>query len=179
MQLRIDVIGEPSVDATLDFGFDTQDISVPITLDRIVLYAPPPEMPYEEDLEFLTDIIPLKDGKEQRISPRKNPRQYFRWNHVIENGPHLQRFHNIMYEWQTRTFGIPIWDDMVFLSSDAAAGSGSIDVTNTQYTDFREGELIVIYKDDTISDVLTADTVGSTTIILLLMLMIKELLLLL
>lgn len=166
MQLRIDVIGEPSVDTTLDFGFDVETIYVPITLDRIVLYAPPPEMPYDEELEFKTDIITLKDGTEQRISVRKNPRQFFKWNHVIEDGLERQRIHNILYEWQTRTYGIPIWHDMVRLTSLAASGSTSLNVTNTAYTDFRQDELVVIYQDDTVFNVLTASAIGSTTITL-------------
>jgi hypothetical protein len=166
MQLRIDVIGEPSVDTTLDFGFDTETIYVPITLDRIVLYTPLPEMPYDEELEFLTDIITLKDGTEQRISVRKNPRQFFNWNHVLEDGTERQRLSNILFEWQTRTYGIPIWHDMVRLSVDTASGSTSLNVTNTDYCDFRDDELIVIYQDDIVFDVLTASAIASTTITL-------------
>lgn len=166
MQLRIDVIGEPKVDTTLDFEFDTETIKVPITLDRIVLYTPPPEMPYDEELEFGTDIITNKDGSEQRISYRKNPRQFFKWRHVFEDGLVRQRLHNILFEWESRSYGIPIWHDMVRLTVNTSAGASTLNVTNTDYTDFRENELIVIYQDDVVFDVLEATAIGSTTITL-------------
>lgn len=153
MTLEVDTSGEPNVDSTLDFVFDVGTTEVPITLQRVVLFALQPESGYDEFLEFLTEVINHDDGSEQRIAWRKNPRQLFDWRVIVEDGASRSRLENIIYEWQRRVFGIPVWHEQTTLTSAATAGDTTINVGETDFRDFREGGLVLIYQDDIVNDV--------------------------
>ena len=160
MKLVVDTSGEPNVDTTLDFVFGADTIQVPITLQRVVLFPLRPESGYLEVLEFLTEIIPHDDGTEQRIAKRKNPRQLFNWDFIIEEGRERARLENILFEWQRRVFGIPIWHEATSLTVAASIGATTINVVDTDFRDFREGGLALIYQDDVVNDVVTVATGG-------------------
>lgn len=168
MQLQVDTDGPASVDSTLEFVFGTvpQTIFVPITFDRVVLFVPEPELPYVEFLEFLTDVMEHKDGTEQRFKLRKSPRQFFQWNWILEDGVERSKFHNTLFEWQTRVFGIPVWHDETILTSAASINDTVINVRDTTYGDFRAGGLVVLYTDENTFDVHTIDSLTATSITL-------------
>lgn len=158
--------GPPVVDTTLDFVFDTMTISPIIQLNRLVLFDLPPEMPYTELLEFLTDIHAHRDGSEQRIALRKNPRQSFEWDLVLEDAFTRSRIHNLLFDWHARNFGIPIWHEARFLSAAVTAGAMTASIATTSYADYRVGGLVLIYESHTKFDVMEIDTagIGATTL---------------
>jgi hypothetical protein len=162
MELLVDTSGDPSVDTTLDFVFDVGTTEVPISLQRVVLFPVIPESGYLEYLEFATEILEHEDATEQRISLRKNPRQMFDWKLVVEDGRARARLENYMFEWQRRVFGIPIWHELTRLTSAATIGDTVINVGETDYRDFREGGLVLVYTSDTVSDVGTIAVGGIT-----------------
>lgn len=166
MTLQVEASGEANIDGTLDFVFDVGTSSVPITLQRVVLFPLPPESDYTENLEFLTEILTGDDGSEQRIAWRKNPRQLFEWKVIVEDGTSRSRLQNILYEWQRRVFGIPIWHEQTKLTTAATAGDTVLTVSQTDYRDFREGGLVLVYQDDVVNDVVTiaAGGIGASTI---------------
>lgn len=168
LTLSIETTGEASVDTTLDFVFSSGTTSVPITLERVVLFPLQPEAGYRETLEFLTEILGHVDGSEQRIALRKNPRQLFDWTIAVPDGASRSRLENIIYEWQRRIFGIPIWHEATRLTVAATTGDTTINVRETAYRDFRVGSLVVVYVSDTQNDVGTIATsgLGATTITL-------------
>jgi len=169
MTLEVDTTGPPNVDTTLDFVFSSvpQTTSVPIEIQRILLLNMPPEKGYVEVLEFVTDIIPHIDGTEQRISPRKNPRQLFEWAVKVEEGREHALFENILFDWQQRTFGLPMWHELTELTVTAAAGATTtLNVDTTDYSDYRVGGLILIYTDQFTFDVGEVSAFTSTTITL-------------
>lgn len=163
-QLQVDPSGAPSVDTTLDFGFDIGTIYVPITFDRVVLFDMPPELPYLEELEFLTDILLHTDGSEQRAALRKNPRQFFEWNILLADGPERARIHNKLFDWQSRVFGIPVWHELTFSTAAATAGALTINVQSTNFADYRVGGLVLVYRDQTTFDVLELASFTSTSV---------------
>lgn len=171
LQVQVDIEGPPSVNSTLDYTFDVpQTIKIPITFERVILLVPGgtaaggPEAPYIEILEFLTDVIKHKDGSEQRHSPRKRPRQLFEWQFILEDGPERSFLHNIIFEWQARMFGVPIWHEMTFTTSSLTSGVTQIPVQTTDYSDFRVGDLVVIYQDNNVFDVQGVGALTSTLI---------------
>lgn len=168
MTLQVDTAGEPNVDSTLDFVFDTGTTPVPITLQRVVLFPLAPESGYLEMLEFSTEIIEHDDGSEQRISWRKNPRQMFDWKVVVEDGASRSRLENILYEWQRRIFGIPVWHEQTRLTASVSIGTTVLPVAETDFRDLREGGLVLIYQDDYINDVgtIAVGGIGANTITL-------------
>lgn len=164
MTLQVNSLGEATVDSTLDFVFDTGTIHVPITLQRVVLFTLPPELPYTEILEFLTDIIAHLDGTEQRFSLRKNPRQKFDWEIAMDPGIERQLLDSILFEWQSRLFGVPIWHELSFLTTPVAPAATVITVETTNFADYRIGSLALIYTSQSVYDVLTVQSLTSTSV---------------
>ena len=165
MTLDVSTMGDPFVDATLDFGFTgIGTISLPIMIQRIVLWGLPPELPYDETLGFLTDVKTRKGGKERRHSLRKSPRRVFGFNYLIDEGTTAQVLENLLFDFQGLTFGVPGWFEDTELSAGISAGATSITVPQTAYRDFRVGSLVVILESQSTFDVLEIDSLTATTI---------------
>jgi hypothetical protein len=164
MTLLVDTIGEPFVDTTLDFVFDTGTMYIPLEVQRVTLFNLPPEMPYTEVLEFATDVIEHSDGSEQRISIRKNPRQLFDWQIIMEPGIERQIVDSVMFNWQSRIYGIPIWHELTTLTTAATIGTLTITVGTTNYADYRIGGLVLIRSSQTDYDVLVLVSKTATTL---------------
>lgn len=160
--LEVSPSGPPVVDTTLDFVFDTMTISPIIQLNRLVLFDLPPELPYTELLEFLSEIHAHRNGGEHRISLRKNPRQFFEWDLVLEDSFTRSRIHNLLFDWHARAFGIPIWHESRFLAVAAAVDDLTITLPTTSFADYREGGLALIYESHTKFDVLEIEAGGIT-----------------
>lgn len=164
MTVDVSTNGDPFVDATLDFafsGFDT--IFVPIEIQRIVLWGIRPEQEYGELLGFLTNVYESKDGTEKRESLRKAPRQSWGYRYLIDEGAIAQTLENLLFEFHARTFGVPVWFEETTLTAGIAAGVSVIAVGDTDFRDFREGGLAVIFVDQSTFDVLEIDTGGITS----------------
>ena len=164
LTLQVTPDGVPQFNATLDFGFNVGTSKLPVTGSRIVLFPFRPETPLIERLRFLTDILEHKDGTEQRISLRKAPRQEFDLTLLLEDGPERQRYDNLMFDWQARVFGLPMWHEPTFLASAASAGATSINVGSTDFADYRVGGLAVIYSSETSFETIEITSVGPTAI---------------
>jgi len=152
-QVQVSTNGPPSIDGTLDFTTDVGDISVRITGSRVVMFPFEPETLIEEKLEFLTDVIEAADGTEQRITIRKHPRQSFTMRYRVEEGKERRRLHNLLFDWQSRVFGVPVWFEARKLDADVSAGETTITV-DTAYGDFRTGSLAIVWQDSETFDAL-------------------------
>lgn len=166
LQLEITLNGPAVVDETLDYTFtDTGLISIPITLQRVILFPVRPELPYEETLEWLTDVLVKVDGTEQRVAVRKNPRQLLGWDVLVEDGAERSILENILFDWQARQFGLPMWHESTSLTGAVTGGSTTvISVGSTANADFRDGGLVIIYESQTKYDVLNLVSHTATTI---------------
>jgi len=163
MTLDVAIAGDPVVVGDLTFVFSgVGTIVVPITLQRIVLFGVRPELPFSELLRFLTDVRTSKDGSEKRQRVRSFPRQAWQHRFLLEEGAEAQRIELAMVEYQSRTWGLPVWDEDSALTVAAAAGATTITVNATAWRDFREGGFVVIFTDAETFDVLEIDTGGIT-----------------
>jgi len=161
--LQVSTEGSPTLNDTLDFVFDVDTVSVLITGRRIVMFPVRPEAPVKEILEFLTDIMEHLDGSEQRVADRKNPRQEFEFALALDGN--TRRFvENLLFDWQSRVFGLPIWHEPSFLTAAATLGQSSISVDDTTLGDYREGGMAIVLTDRFTYDALEIATLGSQTI---------------
>ena len=167
MTLDVSTAGDPFVDATLDFFFTGVGTAlVPITIQRIVLWGKTPEQPFSEVLSSLTDVFPAKAGKEKRHSLRKNPRQSWEYEFLIDEGEESQILENLLFDFQHRTFGVPVWFEDSTLTAAVTAGDTTITVDSTDYRDYRVGGRAVIFTDQGTFDVLeiASGGISSTTL---------------
>lgn len=173
MTVEISTSGPANVDGTIDFVFSIAGtILVPVVLQRIVLFYVIPENDDEfiEELEFGTDVIPSLDGSEMRPSYRKRPRQFFEYDYrlfeIDEDGGERQKIQNMLFGWQSRTFGLPVWFFETFTTQIVSAGATSIQVDSTDYRDFRIGGYACVIVDEFTFDVLEIDSLTSSSITL-------------
>lgn len=166
MLLEVTQDGQATVDSTLDFAFSSGTVSVPITLERVVAFIFRPENDYQESLEWLTDVLPHKDGTEQRPSLRKNCRQFFDFTYfVADTADEAQAFENFLFDWQDNTFGLPIWHEERVTTAAISATDTSIPVDSTAYADFRVGGLVLILDEENdVFEVLSISAVNPTSI---------------
>lgn len=165
LTLEISPNGPPTIDGLLVFDFDVAyDGEILITGSRIVLLPFVPETPVEETLEFLTDILTRKDGSEQRINLRKNPRQGFNLVYLREEGTELSRFDILLFGWQSRAFGLPTWTEAADLSAPASSGSFTVNVESTEGLDLRVGELATVWEDESTFDALAVASFTATSV---------------
>ncbi len=164
LTLDVSTSGDAFVDTTLDFLFETGTTMVPIAVQRIVLFGLPPELPFDEFLAFLTRIRRTKDGTEKRQSPRKSPRQSWGYTYRLDDEPTTQLLLNLLFDYQARVFGVPVWLDDMELTADLAAGATTVPVNETAFRDIRVGGLVVILQSQTVFDVLEVTATTATTI---------------
>ena len=157
--------GLPNFDTTIDFTFSgVGTYYLRVIGNRIALLTADFDGGVVEILSFLTDILTKTDGSEQRISPRKQPRQRFEASFILD-GTQRQTVQSILYGWQANTISIPVWPEMMELTSDITGGTtDTADVDSTSNVDLREGGLAVVFKDDQHFDVLTVSSKTSTSI---------------
>lgn len=163
MTLEVSTVGDAFIDDTLDFTFSTMTLAIPIVVQRIVLWGLRPEQPYTETLGFLTNVYLAMSGNEKRESVRKNPRQSWGYNYIIEEGSESQILENLLFDFQSRTFGVPVWHDESALTVAAVATDTTITVDSTAFRDYRVGSLVVVFTSQQTFDVLTIDAGGITS----------------
>jgi len=122
-----------------------------------------PERGIIESLEWLTNAIEAKDGTEQRIQVRQEPRQSFEAQILVDDEAELSRLRVSIAGWQHRLWGWPCWHEAARLSADLPVASSSIAIDATA-SDFRDGGLAVVYTSPEFYDVVTVESVGPSSL---------------
>lgn len=96
---------------------------------------------FTERLEWLTDVLTMRDGGEQRVRLRADPRRSFEFA-VLEygNGSQLDLLMNV---WQSRVYAVPVWTDKARLASAIYPGDTVLAVSTTDL-DYRPGGLAIV-----------------------------------
>jgi hypothetical protein len=164
MKVNATQTGLPVFDGTVDFLFDDGDeLSLLLAGIRIVFIPFEYEAPTTEVLGFLTDIIESLNGKEQRLALRKQARQGFAVEYALDANDR-QRMMALLLEWTDRTFGFPLWHEMLETTAAVSAGATVYQVANADDVDFRVGGLAVAFTNANTYDVLNITAVTATTI---------------
>jgi len=163
LTLNVLADGPPRIAGTLDFAFDDGTVMIVLTGDRAILLIVEPVVPVVEILEFLTDVVLKRDGKEQRISLRANPRQSFDLVYEIE-GFDRGFLETRLFGGQDRSFGIPVWHEPSLLTIAIQIGNTVATVDSTAFADFRVDDLAIAFVDTDNFEVLDVQSLTATTI---------------
>ena len=166
LDIQVSTAGPPSINGTLDFDIDLDPpdiITVTVTGNRITIFQYRPQAPIKETLEFKTDILEINDGTEQRINVRQAPRQKFQFTVRTDDDRTRDSINAILFDWQSRVFGIPVWHEQKPLEAPLAINDTTVQV-DTSNADFRAGGLVMIYDSDFAQDTLEILTVNPTDI---------------
>jgi len=118
-----------------------------------VMFPYPPESPIDEELGFKTTILQSADGREQRVAIRRCPRQSFNLTFAVEDDAVRRNLQSQLFGWLAGVFGVPVWFEARRLTQGAAAAD-TVVYCDTQYADFRDGGLAIIWYDEETYDAL-------------------------
>jgi hypothetical protein len=96
---------------------------------------------FTERLEWLTDVLTMRDGSEQRIRLRVNPRRFFEFD-ILDYGLGGQ-LDLLMNVWQSRVYAVPVWTDKAKLAAAISPGATVIPVSTVDL-DYHAGGLAVV-----------------------------------
>jgi hypothetical protein len=166
--VQVSTAGPPVINGTLDFDVDLVPpdvIIVPITGNRITIFQFRPQAPINEELAFKTDVLQHTDGSEQRLSLRQAPRQRIEFTIRVDDSRSRDAINAILFDWQARVFGVPIWWEAKPLDAPLAAIDTVVQV-DTADADFRAGGLVTIYDSNFVSQTVEILTVNPTNLVL-------------
>lgn len=156
--------GVPSFDTTVDFVTTDGTLFLGVSGSRVIIFPFRPELPVNERLEFLTDIMEKMDGSEQRVACRTLPRIFFDLDVFREYGDEYERLEMLLYGWQHRVFGLPMWHEPSFTTSAVAAGATVIPLNSTANGSLKVGGLAMLYTDETTYTALQVASMTSNSI---------------
>jgi len=128
--------GSPTVDDALVLQYDTKDnISLPVTGLRVVLFSYSPNWGegVEQTYSYNTDILPAKDGTEQRIKLREFPRMSLKYDFLVED-EEARILSNNMIGWGDKPFAVPLWMECLGTNGISASGQAIINISETTGT---------------------------------------------
>lgn len=166
--VQVSTSGPPTINGTFDFDVDVDPpdvITVPVTGQRIIIFPYRPQAPIRETLEFKTDVITAADGSEQRIQLRRSPRSRIELAIRTDDDRTRDEINAILFDWQGRVFGVPLWAESKPLEADLAVNDTVISV-DTSSADYRVGGLVTIYRDNFYTETLEIIDVQPTSITL-------------
>jgi hypothetical protein len=158
--------GDPSFDDYTIWDFDLRDIRIRMLGTRLVPFTLDADMSdsINQTFGFVTDIMTAKRGDEQRVQLKEIPRttQEFTVNCVDERDAQLLQ--SMLWGWQWRVFGVPIWQDAQRLSVALSPGATVINIPTTVGYDFAVGGIVFLWKDAHTWEAVTISAVNPTSL---------------
>jgi len=148
LEVSVDVTGPAVIDARLLLSFTGLDgISVQVTGLRMIAWPVPCDWsrPVDESLTFLTDIHYAYSGSRTASPLRAAPRRSFGFD-IVEWESSRRVLENMLYDWSSRVWSLPIWPDIVLLSTPVAEGALEVPVA-TAGLDFAVGRMAMLWRD--------------------------------
>lgn len=160
--LSIAIDGPPVINALFEFNFPSETVRLAATGRRVVVWPFIPQTEHKETLEWKTDILKAFN-REQRLALRPAPRQSFEYTFQLDPRQ-LTKAQGTATSWAYRVYGIGVWSEMDFIGQlDSGATSVLLD---TDYRDYREGGLLLLWESDQLFEAISVATVSSTGITL-------------
>jgi len=149
--VQVDTVGPAAVDASFTFVFASGETPVLAVIgQRVVSFPYCYERPFNETLEFLTNVMESTNGSEQRVAARQQPRQAFKAQYIVDNVNDRQRLLNASYGFHGKFFAVPLFHWARQLTADAATTDTRIfvDYANADFrnTTSQQEYLIMLWR---------------------------------
>lgn len=166
--LVVSPLGPPSVSADLDFiVLDPSGApaarAIMLTALRSVFFPFEPEVPILEALKWRTKILRSFDSSEQRQSVRLIPQAKIQMRLRTE-GADRRKLENLVFDGQSRAFGVPVWYEATELTTAIAATDLTATVDSTANANFVVGGLAAAWSDSQTFEVLEVASTTATTV---------------
>jgi len=156
--------GAVRLNAEYEFIFATESPSFIVTGLRTVIWSHKPNyiQPVIERISYKTDILRSKDGTEQRIKTRENPRIEIEFRQTAFHKAQ-QNISTIINAHQGRYFIVPLFSDQALLTAGVASGS-TVAYVDTQNKKFTPGQYIVFWRSAYDFDTVEIATVNADSV---------------
>lgn len=105
-----------------------------------------PDPPVVERWSWLTDVIPARDGSEQRIALRSSPRRSIQYSFLLESEIERQRQYNRWYKSLASRIVLPFYQYSTRITAASTAGTSKL-FFDPDRTDLRNGEFALVYDN--------------------------------
>lgn len=164
--ITLDIAGPPVVDTVITYTIDGVEYTSTIVGRRVVLmpFLPNWKQGVEETLLYRSSLSRSFNGTEQTMSLRSKPRRQLSYTVLLQRAD-AQRMDNLIYGWQSRLYGVPIWPEKSVLTADVAAGDLVLAAETTNRS-FTAGGLLALYRDASTVDVREIESIVGTAVTL-------------
>lgn len=145
--LSVTLEGQSTINAAYAFDFALGPATLYVTGTRVTVFPFEPNWASRvlERLEWLTDVLEMRNGSEQRYRMRHHPRISLEYEAIL-HGQKTQVASSLLFGWQGKTWGVPMWHQEQSLTTDIAAGDTVVPITTQQYEYFVGGS-VILYAD--------------------------------
>lgn len=160
MTMTISTEGPPDIDAEFLFQFSLgPDIAIEVGGSRVIILPYQAEAPFEEELEWSSEVLVSNDGTEQRIQLRQAPRQKFSGSYHVPMSQ-VSRAGNIIYGWLGKRWAIAVWSESQMVSFTASDTVPCI----TGNTDIRVGGLVMVWASESVYEIIEVAVINTGSI---------------
>lgn len=158
--------GSPVINDTLRWTIGGALYAVPITGRRVVPWPFRADwgQRIDETLEWSTGVEPAYDGTEQRVTFRHKARRSLEFATRVK-GREAQHLENMLYGWNARLYGVPLWPERSRLTASAAIGASVLQCPTANRT-FVAGRSALLLADDLTWEVAEIASVGASSVTL-------------
>lgn len=166
--VQLEADGAPFIDNVIHWQFDPTELGETLTITGVRLVPMPfisdNDQPPSQSIGFLTDLLTAERGDEQRLQLRAVPQYGLEYTVTNELEIDAQLFQALLFGWQARAYGVPLWHDAQALASAVSNGQPVIPVT-TQYRAFTVGGLAFLWRSPREWEVLTISEVNADNLV--------------
>lgn len=120
--------------------------------------------PFEEALEWRTDLLTARDGTESALQLRSRPRRTLRYPFYLDGGG-IQRLDATLFGAQgTPDWLIPLWTDQATLASAVSIGASTLTLSGYTGLAFTNGGMVMLWRAADDFEVLDVNTVSGATV---------------
>ena len=173
--LNFATTGPATINVTATWDFPEDFPTLLLTGNRVIIWAFTPDWSESviEGYEWLTQIIEVEAGSEDRYRLRATPRRNMEYAMLI-NERTKRWAERYLWNWKGRIFAVPLWMDCTLTTSLASLGTSTINLVTTDYTSFKVGGLAIFVDDFNDTEAVEILNVNPTSIDLVRPTLIKD-----
>ena len=161
--------GPPAMNQSVVFvffsGISGTDVAVSYLMMTLFSLAPNWSAGIKESIDYLTDVLSAYSDSEQRRGIRSLPRRNFVIHYTTVDARSAALLDALLWGWQHRPYGVPMWPDAVRLTADLAIGSSVVPIPTSDRV-FVAGGFVTIWTTPFSFDIAKLSAVASGSVTL-------------
>ena len=163
--LGIKLVGKTEISDSVRFVIGELPADSPVlsvTGSRLVVFPLEPDWAagFDEQLQYASSVLTTHSGVEQRAMLRDAPVRSLSFTVAALDDGEAGQLEALLWGWQSRVFGVPVWTDERALLAPAAAGTQAL-ACDTDYSELQAGGYALLWLDSSTFDAVQLTSVGA------------------